>query len=80
MVELIKVYDPKGEPFEVQHELASTLVLNKGWSKTTSPVVAPRVSPVFVPAPIAPVEVVETKLADRILASAQAHIADEPKK
>ena len=31
---LVTVYDEKGEPFELGHELASQLVLNKGWSRT----------------------------------------------
>lgn len=73
MSEYVTVYDQKGEMFEVSHETAANLVLNKGWSKNPP---AARVAPV-APAP-APAE--KPKLADQIIADGQAHIADAPKK
>ena len=47
--ELVKVYDPKGEMFEVQHELGATLVLNKGWSKNPPGGVSAAPEPVSEP-------------------------------
>lgn len=47
MSHLVTVYDDKGEPFEVGHEVAANLVLNKGWSRTAP---APAPEPAAAPA------------------------------
>lgn len=47
-MQLFKVYDKKGEMFEVSHEKAAQLVLNKDWSRTppAKPAPAPAADPV----------------------------------
>jgi hypothetical protein len=74
MSEYVKVYDHNGELFEVSHEKAADLVLNKGWSKNP-PAKAISAAPV---AP-APQPAAQGNLADQIIARAEAHIADAPK-
>lgn len=45
----VLIYDPKGEPFEIGEELASQLILNKGWSRTAPPVPEEKPEPVVAP-------------------------------
>lgn len=59
---LTKVYAPNGEAFELPHERANDLVLNKGWTKSRVedvPVLEmiphePDIAPVEVEEPVAP--------------------------
>lgn len=58
MTQLVTVYDPQGEPFEIGHELAAQLVLNKGWSRMAP---TPQPAPEQEPAVVQPAETEPTE-------------------